>query len=79
MRIESQQMLSEQYGKETKRRYMLSEEEIMKLIESRYRMLIRSNNDKYLFQTEILEDVLELDLKTRDRIFKTAIDNLEKR
>lgn len=49
---------------------MLSEEKVMEKLESRYRIFIRTNKDKFLYQAEILEDVLELDLKTKEEIFK---------
>lgn len=60
---------------------MLSKEKIMEKLESRYRMFIRTNNDKFLYQAEILEDVLELNLKTKEEIFKrisVEMDNKEK-
>lgn len=60
---------------------MLSEEKVMEKLESRYRMLIKTGRDKYLYQAEILVDVLELDIKTDEEIFKrisVEMDNIEK-
>ena len=58
---------------------MLSEEKIIKELESRYRLFIRTGKDKFLYQAEILEDVLELDLKTKDGIFKRISEEQEKK
>lgn len=49
---------------------MLSEEKIMEKLESRYRMYIKTDRVKFLYQAEILVDVLELDIKTDEEIFK---------
>lgn len=58
---------------------MLSEEKIMEKLESRYRMLIKTGRDKYLYQAEILVDVLELDIKTDEEIFKRISEEINKK
>lgn len=58
---------------------MLSEEKIMEKLESRYRMLIKTGRDKYLYQAEILIDVLELDIKKDEEIFKRISEEINKK
>ena len=55
---------------------MLSEDKIMEKLESRYRMYIKTDREKYLYQAEILVDVLELDIKTDEEIFKRISEEM---
>ncbi len=57
---------------------MLSEEKIMEKLENRYRMFIKTDREKYLYQAEILVDVLELDIKTDEEIFKRISEEMGK-
>lgn len=57
---------------------MLSETEVRKLYERKMRMYARTGRDSFLYQTDILKEILEISNKEDEQTLMKCLEEIEK-